>query len=170
VRELAGKVAVVTGAASGIGRATAELMAERGMRVVLSDIEQGPLDEAVAAIRDRGRDATGVVTDVTKWSSVERLRDEALAAYGKVNVAFLNAGVAGGGGAAIWDIDLKDWEWTIAVNVWGVIHGIRALVPPIIDAGEEGHVVITSSSVGVMAPVPSGAAYNLSKAADCSLA
>ena len=173
MEQLAGKVAVVTGSAGGIGRATAELMAERGMRVVLADIEQAALDDAVAAIRGRGQDATGVRTDVTKWESVAALRDAALAAYGKVNVAFLNAGVAGGGGAAIWDVDLKDWEWTIAVNVWGVIHGIRALVPAILDAaaaGEEGHVVITSSSVGVMAPVPSGAAYNLSKAADCSLA
>ena len=141
------------------------------MRVVLSDIEAGPLDEAVAGLRGRGLDATAVVADVTKWPSVANLRDQALAAYGKVNVAFLNAGVAGGGGKQIWDIDLKDWEWTIAVNVWGVIHGIRALVPAILDAQkEEGHVVITSSSVGVVAPVPSGAAYNLSKAADCSLA
>jgi NAD(P)-dependent dehydrogenase (short-subunit alcohol dehydrogenase family) len=170
VKDLQGKVAVVTGAASGIGRATAELMADKGMRVVLADIEARPLDEAVAGIRARGLEATPVVTDVTRWESVANLRDQALAAYGKVNVAFLNAGVAGGGGAAVWDVDLKDWEWTIAVNVWGVIHGIRALVPPIIEAGEEGHVVITSSSVGVMAPVPSGAAYNLSKAADCSLA
>jgi NAD(P)-dependent dehydrogenase (short-subunit alcohol dehydrogenase family) len=170
VRELAGKVAVVTGAASGIGRATAELMAEQGMRVVLADIERAPLEAAAGALQERGLDAIGVVTDVTKWESVARLRDEALAAHGKVNVAFLNAGVAGGGGAAVWDVDLEDWEWTLAVNVWGVIHGIKALVPAIVDAQEEGHVVITSSSVGVMAPVPSGAAYNVSKAADCSLA
>ena len=112
------------------------------MRVVLSDIEAGPLDEAVASLRARGLEATPVVTDVTKWESVANLRDQALAAYGKLNVAFLNAGVAGGGGAAVWDVDLKDWEWTIAVNVWGVIHGIRALVPPIIEAGRRA----TSSS------------------------
>jgi NAD(P)-dependent dehydrogenase (short-subunit alcohol dehydrogenase family) len=171
MKDLRGAVGVVTGAASGIGRATAGQFAERGMRVVLADIEQAPLDEATEALRERGLEAVGFQTDVTKWDSVVAMRDRALAEYGKVNVAFLNAGVSGGGaGRPMWEIDLKDWEWALAVNVWGVIHGIRALVPPIVENGQEGHVVITSSSVGVVAPTPSSPAYNVSKAADCSLA
>jgi NAD(P)-dependent dehydrogenase (short-subunit alcohol dehydrogenase family) len=171
MKELEGAVAVVTGAASGIGRATAERFAERGMKVVLADIEEAPLDDAASLLRRRGFDAVGVPTDVTKWDSVAALAERAVAEYGTINVAFLNAGVTGGGaGLMTWEIELKDWEWPLAVNVWGVIHGIKALVPPIVENGEPGHVVITSSSVGVVAPTASGPAYNLSKASGCSLA
>ena len=171
MKELGGAIAVVTGAASGIGRATAGQLAERGARVVLADIEQAPLEEAAADLRARGLDAIGVQADVTKWDSMAALRDHTVDEYGTINVAFLNAGVSGGGaGLGMWEIDLKDWEWGIAVNMWGVIHGIKALVPPIVDNGQEGHVVITSSSVGVVAPTPSSPVYNLTKAAGCSLA
>ena len=171
MKELRGAIAVVTGAASGIGRATAGQLAERGARVVLADIEQAPLEEAAADLRARGLDAIGVQADVTKWDSMAALRDHTVDEYGTINVAFLNAGVSGGGaGLGMWEIDLKDWEWGIAVNMWGVIHGIKALVPPIVDNGQEGHVVITSSSVGVVAPTPSSPVYNLTKAAGCSLA
>ena len=97
--------------------------------------------------------------------SVCRLRDQALDRYGKVHVAFLNAGVAGFGRGSMWELDLKDWAWGLAVNVWGVIHGIKALVPVMIDQQDEGHVVITSSSVGVIAPTPNGGIYNMTKAA-----
>ena len=171
MKDLRGAIAVVTGAASGIGRATAGQLAERGARVVLADIEQAPLEEAAADLRARGLDAIGVQADVTKWDSMAALRDHTVDEYGTINVAFLNAGVSGGGaGLGMWEIDLKDWEWGIAVNMWGVIHGIKALVPPIVDNGQEGHVVITSSSVGVVAPTPSSPVYNLTKAAGCSLA
>src|SRR5439155_17064147 len=107
----------------------------------------------------------GVVTDVTRFESMEHLRHAVLDRHGKINVAFLNAGVAGFGRGKMWELDLKDWEWGLAVNLWGAIHGIRALVPSIIDSGEEGHKVITSSSVGVVAPTPNGGIYNMTKAA-----
>ena len=97
-------------------------------------------------------EVTGVVTDVTKFDSMASMRDAVLARHGRINIAFLNAGVAGFGRGAMWELDLKDWEWGLAVNVWGVIHGVKALLPPIVESGEEGHVVITSSSVGVVAP------------------
>jgi NAD(P)-dependent dehydrogenase (short-subunit alcohol dehydrogenase family) len=170
VDDLAGKVAVITGGGSGIGRATGGRLAEAGMKVVLADIEQGALDAAVGQLRDRSLDVSGVVTDVTQIDSVCRLRDETLALHGKVHVAFLNAGVAGFSRGAMWELDLKDWQWGLAVNVWGVIHGIKALLPAMLDHGEDGHVVITSSSVGVVAPTPNGAIYNMTKAADLSLA
>jgi NAD(P)-dependent dehydrogenase (short-subunit alcohol dehydrogenase family) len=171
MKELRGAVAVVTGAASGIGRATAEQLAERGAMVVLADIEQAPLDAAAKSLRARGLDALGVQADVTKWESMAALRDAAVAEFGTINIAFLNAGVSGGGaGLGMWEIDLVDWQWGIAVNMWGVIHGIKALVPAIVENGQEGHVVITSSSVGVVAPTPSSPVYNLTKAAGCSLA
>src|SRR5579862_857901 len=135
MKDLQGKVAVITGGAGGIGYATAELMASRGMRVVIADIERAALDNAVQRLAGGGAEVVGVVSDVAKWGDVQHLAEEALDAFGKVNVAFLNAGVAGGGGGrALWELDLEDWQWSIAVNVWGIIHGARALVPAIIDS------------------------------------
>jgi NAD(P)-dependent dehydrogenase (short-subunit alcohol dehydrogenase family) len=170
MNDLEGKVAVITGGAGGIGRATGALMAEQGMKVVLADIEQAALDVAVKELRERSLDVDGVATDVTRFDSVSQLRDAVLDRHGKVHVAFLNAGVAGFGRGAMWELDLKDWAWGLAVNVWGVIHGIKALLPVMVGHGEEGHVVITSSSVGVIAPTPNGGIYNMTKAADLSLA
>jgi NAD(P)-dependent dehydrogenase (short-subunit alcohol dehydrogenase family) len=171
MRELKNKVAVVTGGAGGIGRATGALLAQRGAKVVLADIEQGALDQTVKELTTNGDvDVTGVVTDVTKFDSMASMRDAVLARHGKINIAFLNAGVAGFGRGAMWELDLKDWEWGLAVNVWGVIHGVKALLPPIVESGEEGHVVITSSSVGVVAPTPNGGIYNMTKAAGANMA
>jgi NAD(P)-dependent dehydrogenase (short-subunit alcohol dehydrogenase family) len=170
MKDFTGKVAVVTGGASGIGRATAQRFAELGMKVVIADIERSALDDAVASMRDRSLTVTGVPTDLTKWESVKAMADEAVATYGKVNVAFLNAGVASGGRGNMWDVDLNDWAWGMAVNVWGVIHGIKALLPVMVAQDEEGHCVITSSSVGVIAPTPSGGVYAMTKAAGLSLA
>jgi NAD(P)-dependent dehydrogenase (short-subunit alcohol dehydrogenase family) len=170
MKDFAGKVAVVTGGASGIGRATGQRFAELGMKVVLADIERPALADAAAQLRQQSLDVTGIPTDLTKWESVEAMADEAVATYGKVNVAFLNAGVASGGRGNMWDVDLNDWAWGMAVNVWGVIHGIKALLPIMVAQDEEGHCVITSSSVGVIAPTPSGGVYAMTKAAGLSLA
>lgn len=170
MKDFSGKVAVVTGGASGIGRATGERFAELGMKVVLADIEKPALDGAVAAMRDRSLDVTGIPTDLTQWESVKATADETVRIYGKVNVAFLNAGVASGGRGNMWDVDLNDWAWGMAVNVWGVIHGIKAFLPIMTAQDEEGHCVITSSSVGVIAPTPSGGVYAMTKAAGLSLA
>ena len=164
------KVAVVTGGASGIGRATGQLLAEQGMNVVLADIERPALEAAVAQLRDQSLEVTGIATDLTQWASVKAMADEAVRTYGKINVAFLNAGVASGGRGNLWDVDLNDWAWGMAVNVWGVIHGIKALLPVMVAQNEEGHCVITSSSVGVIAPTPSGGVYAMTKAAGLSLA
>lgn len=168
--DFAGKVAIVTGGASGIGRATGAMLAEQGAKVVLADIEQGALDAAVDGMRARKLDVSGAVTDLTQWESVEAAAAAALERYGKINIAFLNAGVAPGGGGNMWDVDLGDWKWGIAVNVWGVIHGIKAFLPHMVANGEDGHCVITSSSVGVIAPTPGGGVYAMTKAADTSLA
>jgi len=165
MHEFAGRIAVVTGGAGGVGRALGERFAVAGMKVVLADVVAEPLDRTVAELRDAGHDVTGVVTDVTDYASVEHLADEAYATYGAVHVLCNNAGVGAGAEGKIWDHTLNDWGWGLAVNLWGVIHGIKAFVPRMLAGGDEGHVVNTSSGNGGIAPLTSTAVYATTKAA-----
>jgi NAD(P)-dependent dehydrogenase (short-subunit alcohol dehydrogenase family) len=165
MRELRGRVAVVTGGGGGIGRALGERFAAEGMRVVLADVLAGPLDDAVAELRADGHDVTGVVTDVGDFDSVQHLADTAYDTYGAVHVLCNNAGVGAGAEGRIWDHTLNDWGWGLAVNLWGVIHGIKAFVPRMLAGGDEGHVVNTSSGNGGIAPLTSTAIYATTKAA-----
>jgi NAD(P)-dependent dehydrogenase (short-subunit alcohol dehydrogenase family) len=164
VKELAGRVAVITGGAGGIGKALGARVAEEGMRVVLADVFPEPLEEAVAELRTQGHDVTGVVTDVSDYASVGHLRDEAYATYGAVHLLCNNAGVGAGAEGQIWDHTLNDWGWGLAVNLWGVIHGIKAFVPAMLDGGDEGYVMNTSSGNGGIAPLSSTAIYATTKA------
>jgi NAD(P)-dependent dehydrogenase (short-subunit alcohol dehydrogenase family) len=164
VKDLAGRVAVVTGGAGGVGGALGERFAREGMKVVRADVFADPLDEAVAALRAQGHDAMGVVTDVSDFDSVAHLADEAFAAYGAVHVLCNNAGVGAGAAGQIWDHTLNDWGWGLAVNLWGVIHGIKAFVPRMLEGGDEGHVMNTSSGNGGIAPLPTTAIYATTKA------
>lgn len=159
MQDLDTRVAVVTGAGSGIGRAVAEALAAEGARVVAADIEQPPLDETVDAIRAAGGTAIGHRCDVSSWESVEALRDRCVETFGSADIVMNNAGVAGGG--PIGDIELSAWEWTIGVNLWGVIHGVKAFLPAMIERGS-GHVVNTASIAGHLASSGMGA-YNTSK-------
>jgi NAD(P)-dependent dehydrogenase (short-subunit alcohol dehydrogenase family) len=159
MKELHGKVAVVTGGASGIGRAVAEAAAAAGMKVVLADIEEAALKETEAAMGASGAEVLSVVTDVSVGSSVEDLRDKALARFGAVHLVHNNAGVAVGG--PLWTVSEADWTWVLGVNLWGVIHGIRAFVPVLLEQGE-GHVVNTASLAGLTSPGMLGP-YNVTK-------
>ena len=150
---LEGKIAVVTGAASGMGLAFAQRFARAGMRIVLADVEEPRLDEAAATVGELGVDVLGVVTDVSDVTAVERLRDEALARFGAVHVVCNNAGVAGGAER------LTDWEWVMSVNFWGVVHGVRTFLPLLTEQGE-GHIVNTASMAGLM---PGYSPYSASK-------
>src|SRR3990172_9920188 len=127
MKELKGKVAVVTGGASGIGRAMAERFAAEGMKVVLADIEEGALAAAESEMRAAGATVASRRTDVSRGEDVDALARFAVDTFGGVHVACNNAGVAAGGVA--WQQTVKDWEWLLGVNLWGVIHGIRAFVP-----------------------------------------
>ena len=129
MRDFAGKVAVVTGAASGIGRGLAERFAREGMQVVLADVQADALDATVGELQAQHLDVIGVQADVSRLDQVEALRDRALERYGKVHVLCNNAGVAADWGAAIWETTANEWEWTLGVNLYGVIHGVRAFVP-----------------------------------------
>ena len=143
MKDLKGKVAVITGGASGIGLAMAHAFGGRGMRLVIADIQQDALDRAVGELSAAGHEVAGVRADVTDFASVEALREAALAAFGKVHVLVNNAGVSITG--PIWRLTLDDWRWVHDVNVWGVIHGVKAFVPLLIEQGEPAHVINTAS-------------------------
>lgn len=166
MQDFPGKVAVVTGAASGIGLAMASRFASEGMRVVLADIEQPALDAAVTRLRQQEYDVLGVVTDVSSASAVEELAQKTLDAYGGVHVLCNNAGVGGGFTTAIWESSLKDWQWTMGVNLWGVIHGIHTFLPIMLAQDEPGHIVNTASSAGI---TPGNRIYGVTKHAVVAL-
>jgi NAD(P)-dependent dehydrogenase (short-subunit alcohol dehydrogenase family) len=162
--ELRGRVAVVTGGASGIGRGIVEALLEEGARVVVADIETPALDATVAELRARG-DVTGIRTDVSDFASVESLAKNVFDRYGACHLLFNNAGVTSGGGGLPWEQEPNDWKWCFGVNVFGVAHGVLAFVPRMIESGEPGVVVNTSSGDGGIAPVPYASVYAASKAA-----
>ncbi|MCC6435119.1 MAG: SDR family NAD(P)-dependent oxidoreductase [Acidimicrobiales bacterium] len=160
MQALKGKVAVVTGAGSGIGRAMALRFAKEGANLVLADIEDTALTESLALVRDEGVDAVDVVTDVAQFEAVEALAERTLEAFGTCHVLCNNAGVGGGGSIA--KAHLVDWQWVLGVNLWGVIHGITAFLPILEANGEDGHIVNTASVAGLVAG-PGIGPYNASK-------
>jgi NAD(P)-dependent dehydrogenase (short-subunit alcohol dehydrogenase family) len=166
MRELRGKTVVITGAASGIGRAMAEAFASEGSRLVLADVELGALDETAAMLRAGGASVLAVPTDVSNPEQVEALADRAVAELGRVDVVCNNAGVALSG--RLWEHSLKDWNWLFGVNLWGVVHGIRSFVPRMIAQGGEGHVVNTGSVAGLISG-PFMGIYNVTKHAVVTL-
>lgn len=159
MQDLQGRVAVVTGAASGIGLASATRFAEEGMKVVLADIQQDALDSAVSTLRHSGHDVLGVRTDVSQCEQVQELADQAIAAYGKVNVVHNNAGVVRAG--TLEELTLEDWQWVLGVDLWSVIYGVKIFLPLLKQAGE-GHMINTASSAGLQAS-PNIGPYNVAK-------
>ena len=159
MREFDGRVAVVTGGASGIGFSLASAFAAEGMKIVLGDIEVAALDEAVGKLEATGAQVVGVVTDVSDSAQVQALADTAMERFGAIHIACNNAGVGGGG--LSWEAPQAMWEWVFGVNLWGVINGLRAFVP-ILMQQPQAHVVNTASVAGVVAG-PFMAPYNASK-------
>jgi NAD(P)-dependent dehydrogenase (short-subunit alcohol dehydrogenase family) len=165
VKEFSGKVAVVTGAASGIGRGLAERFAAEGLKVVLADIEAEALAMTEAEFRKRGAEVLAVLTDVSNLADVEALAKRALDRFGAIHIVCNNAGVAGGG-VPIWETTLADWQWVMGVNLWSVVHGVRTFVPIMLEQGEEGHIVNTASVAGL---VRGGGIYGVTKHAVVAL-
>ena len=164
MEDLTGKVAVVTGGAAGIGRGIVEALLDEGAQVVIADIEAPVLEAAVASLSVRGA-VRGVVTDVSDPASVEALADLVFRDYGACHVLCKNAGVTSGGGGNPWDQEPNDWRWCFGVNVFGTANGVLAFVPRMIESGQDGVVVTTSSGDGGIAPVPYASVYASSKAA-----
>lgn len=158
--DFAGKVAVVTGAASGFGREFARLGASLGMRLALADVEADALALVVDELRGNGAEVFGEVVDVRRAEDIERLAQRTLERHGAVHLLFNNAGVAAGG--LVWETTERDWQWVLGVNLWGVVHGIRSFVPRMLAQGGACHVVNTASVAGLLAPQTMGV-YNVSK-------
>ncbi len=154
------KVAVITGAASGIGRGLAERFAAEGMNVVLADVEAEALAELETDLKSKGADVLTVQTDVSNAAEVENLAGQTLETFGAVHILCNNAGVVCS--RPIWEHTLADWEWVLGVNLWGVIHGIRTFVPRMLTQGDACHIVNTASILGLIGGGGTGI-YKVSK-------
>jgi NAD(P)-dependent dehydrogenase (short-subunit alcohol dehydrogenase family) len=171
IKQFQNKVAVITGAASGLGKAFAGVGASLGMKLVLADIQQDALEATVAELKSQGASVIGLRTDVSKAEQVQALADAALAAFGQVNLLFNNAGVGAGG--LIWENSEEDWDWVLGVNLRSVIHGVRIFTPLMLDAAAkdpayEGHIINTASMAGLV-NAPAMGVYNVTKHAVVSL-
>ena len=165
MKTLEGKVAAVTGAASGLGRAMALAFADEGMHVALADVDEPGLKDTLNEVQSRGVRAFAMRVDVSRYQEVESFCSKAIAQFGATHVVCNNAGVSPLG--AVWENTLADWQWILGVNLWGVIHGVRAFVPRLLAQGE-GHVINTASVAGLISP-PGMGAYNVTKHAVVAL-
>jgi len=171
IDNFAGKTAVLTGAGSGFGLECARIAAQRGMNLVLVDVQQDALDRAVAELSASGVGILAQRVDVSKGDQMEALAQAVQARFGAPHFVFNNAGVAIAG--LLWEHSVRDWEWVMGVNVWGVIHGVRLFTPMMLAAAEadpswRGHIVNTASMAGLLTP-PNMGVYNVSKHAVVSL-
>ncbi len=171
MKEFRGKVAVITGAASGFGREFALLGAKLGMKLVLADVQKEALDATAAELASGGAEVLAQTCDVRKGEQVEALAQAAMQRFGAIHLVFNNAGVGAGG--LVWESTQADWEWVLGVNLWGVIHGVRVFTPLMLacakaDPEYEGHIVNTASMAGMLAP-PTMGVYNVSKHAVVAL-
>ncbi len=166
MQDLHDKVAVITGGADGIGKAIAQRAAREGMKLVLADIDGPKLDATVAGLAADGAEVLGVRTDVSKAAEMDTLAAATFARFGNVHLLVNNAGVALAKSA--WDATVADWDWVLGVNLYGVIHGVRAFVPTMLAKGEVGHIINVASVAGLMS-APAFATYNASKHAVVTL-
>ena len=171
MKNFSGKVAVITGGASGLGREFATIAAGLGMKIVLADVQQDALDNARSELEGQGAQVLAMVCDVRKGEQVQALADSAMERFGAVHLVFNNAGVGSGG--LIWENSEADWEWVLGVNLWGVIHGVRIFTRLMLECAKqdpqfEGHIVNTASMAGLL-NAPAMGVYNVSKHAVVSL-
>ena len=168
MKHFEGKTAVVTGAASGIGYGLAQRFAEENMQVVMADLEQTALEEAVEKLEKQQHRVVGIPADVLIQESVDELYSKSRETFGNIHVLCNNAGIAASSGnKPIWEVERADWQWTLGVNFYGVLYGIQAFLPHMIEHGEDGHVVTTASLAGL---IRGAGPYGVSKHAVRALA
>jgi NAD(P)-dependent dehydrogenase (short-subunit alcohol dehydrogenase family) len=161
MKEFKEKVAVITGAASGIGRGIARRATKEGMKVVLADIEKDALNQTEKELKTSGANVISVLTDVSKPEHIEHLAQKTIDTFGEIHLLCNNAGVAAPG--AIWECDLSDWNWVMGVNLWGVIHGIRVFIPIMLQQDNDCHIVNTASMAGLLPGEPGNGIYSITK-------
>tara|TARA_Y100000748_G_C15483112_1_gene483658 strand:- start:685 stop:1563 length:879 start_codon:yes stop_codon:yes gene_type:complete len=169
MKDFNGKLAVITGGASGVGFAIGEALAKEGAKVILTDIEQDSLEASTAGLTEQSLDVTCKVADVSNSSSMHELAEWCQSEHGPVHLLFNNAGVAPAELLPIWDTKPNDWQWAYGVNVMGVLHGIQAFVPNMLAHGEEARVINTCSGNGAFINLPSTPIYTSSKASVSSI-
>ena len=165
MRDFTNKVAVITGGASGVGRSLAFSLGRRGARVVIGDVDRDAMASALADLQAEGIDARAEFCDVTSIESLEAVASTAQSEFGGIHLVFANAGISAGESGAMWDYSDKDWQWTLNVNLWGVINSIKVFMPKLVAQGEEAHFAITGSGNGAFVVLPDQPIYTATKAA-----
>lgn len=165
MRDFTGKVAVITGGASGVGRSLAFAFGKRGARIAIGDVDAAAMDAVARALADAGIEAIVERCDVTSLESLNALADAASDRLGGIDLVFANAGIGAGESGAMWDYSEKDWQWCFNVNVWGVINSIRVFMPRLVAGGRPAHFVVTGSGNGAYTILPDAPIYTASKAA-----
>ncbi|MFX0081236.1 MAG: SDR family NAD(P)-dependent oxidoreductase [Candidatus Hodarchaeota archaeon] len=167
MKDFKDKIAVITGAASGIGLGIARRASKEGMKIVIADIEKDALNQTEEELKSSGTDVISVLIDVSKAEDIEKLAQETIDTFGEVHLLCNNAGVAAPG--LLWECILSDWKWVISVNLWGVIHGIRTFIPIMLQQDNECHIVNTSSMAGIMSGDAVNGIYGITKQGVVSL-
>lgn len=165
MQDFTGKVAVITGGASGVGRSLAFALGRRGARIVVGDVDEAAMQDIDQALAAEGIEARVAHCDVTSVASLESLANVASEHFGGVQLVFANAGIGAGESGAMWDYSEKDWQWCFNVNIWGVINSIRVFMPRLIAANAPAHFVVTGSGNGALLVFPDAPIYTASKAA-----
>ena len=165
MKDFSGKVAVVTGGASGVGRSLAFALGRRGAKIAVGDVDKAAMAQVQSDLGGEGIEAIVEYCDVTSLDSLNNLADKAQASFGGMHLVFANAGIGAGESGAMWDYSEKDWQWCLNVNLWGVINSIRAFMPRLMAQNEEAHFVVTGSGNGAFLVYPDQPIYTASKAA-----
>ena len=165
MQDFSGKVALITGGASGVGRSLAFALGEKGAKIAVGDVDKTAMEQVATDLAAQGIEAIVEHCDVTSVDSINSLADAAQQQLGGLDLVFANAGIGAGEAGAMWDYSEKDWQWCFNVNVWGVINSIRALMPRLVATGKEAHFVVTGSGNGAYTILPDAPIYTTSKAA-----